>query len=84
MNIQWLPMTPHHQAVMINKAEAPKGYYPILKVMVYNHENTSHMYPNICASCEKCAVACPTIGLMVSASYSNGRLHETPPYRIYP
>jgi hypothetical protein len=57
MNIQWLPMTPHHQTVMINKAEAPEGFYPIPKCMVYNRENTSHMYPNICMACDWRAVA---------------------------
>jgi hypothetical protein len=46
-------MTLHAQTVMIDKADAPEGYYPVPKDSVYNPENANcHMYPNICMACD--------------------------------
>jgi hypothetical protein len=52
MNINWLPMTLHAQQVMIDPKDAPEGFYPVPKDSVYNRENISHMYSNICRACD--------------------------------
>ena len=45
-------MTLRAQTVMIDKTDAPKGFYPIPKDSVYNPESLTHMYPNICMACD--------------------------------
>jgi hypothetical protein len=47
------PKTLHSQSVMIDRYEAPKGYYPVPKDAFYNRENYNcHMYPNFCMACD--------------------------------